>query len=117
MSFDAFYIQKRRKKKHITNGKNICAIYADGAIAENTFRKWFASFESGNFDLENGDRSSSSVVISDDEIKTLIKINPDHTTRDILDIFHICHMSFVRHLKSFENRCNIWMPHDFTEKK
>jgi len=57
-------------------------------------------FRNGNFNLEDRERSSRPAVIDDDKILTLIENNLRHMTRDIAEIFHISHMSVIRHLKN-----------------
>lgn len=87
------------RKNHCTSSKrkkkDICAIYEDGAIAEITVHKWFASFRSGNFGSEDQKRSGKTAVVDVGQIEMLIKNNP-HYTWDIAEMLHIFHMSFVR---------------------
>lgn len=109
----------RRGRKAVQTAKKICAVYGDCAIAKrSTVRKWFARFRSGNFDLEDRERSGRPAVVDDDQIETLIKNNPGHSTRDIAEVLHISHMSVVRHLKTlgYVNRYDVWVPHNLTEK-
>jgi len=66
--------------------------------------------------LEDRERSGKPAVVNDDQILTLIKNNLHfhYTTRDIVEILHISHMSVIRHLKTLEY--DVWMPHNLTEK-
>jgi len=52
-----------------------------------------------------------SAVVDNDQILTLIENNPRHTTRNIAEIFHISHMSVIRHLKTlgYINRYDVWV--------
>lgn len=50
-----FYFQKGKEILYKQQQK-ISAVYRDGAITEGTLRKWFARFNSENFDLENREK-------------------------------------------------------------
>lgn len=56
---------------------------------------------SGNYDLEDRQRSGRPLVFDADEIEALIKNNPGHLTRDITKIFHISYMTVVNHFYAF----------------
>jgi len=93
-----FYFRKGKNAAQTEN--KICIVYGDHAVAESIIRKWFTRFRNGNFDLEDQERSGRPAVVHDDQILTLIKNNPRHTTRDIAEILHIFHMSIY---KAFED--------------
>jgi len=90
----------RKGKNAAQTAKKICIAYGDSAVGESTVRKWFTRFRNGNFDLEDRERSGRPAIVDDDQILTLIKNNPRHTTRDIAEKLHISHMSVIRHLKT-----------------
>lgn len=80
------YFQKIKKtnkqtKNPVKKSEKLCDVYSDGAIAENTCRKWFARFGSGNIELHDREHFIRPVAVDDDQIESLIHKNPVHTTR------------------------------------
>lgn len=66
--------------------------------------------------MEDEEHSSRPEVIDADQIKTLIKNNPGHTTRrNVAEILSIPLMSIVRHLKTLGY--DVWVSHNLMEKK
>lgn len=63
-----------KKKFAVQTAKEYVLFYDDDTIAECIVRKWFAKFKIGHFDLEYREYSSSSEVVDDDQIVTLIII-------------------------------------------
>ena len=41
-----------RKVKTIEMHKQICAVYGEGAVTDQTCQKWFADFHAGDFSLD-----------------------------------------------------------------
>ncbi|XP_053995679.1 histone-lysine N-methyltransferase SETMAR-like [Hylaeus anthracinus] len=111
----AFYFRKR--KNSTETPRKISAVYGDGSVAESTMGKWFSRFRSGNFYLEDRERSGSPLVADNDLIRTLVENNPRQTTRHRRDSLHI-HTTVVNRLKAlgFVSRYDVWVPHDLTEK-
>ena len=59
-------------------GKNtteICAVYGEGAVTDQTCQKWFAKFHAGDFSLDDAPQSGRPVEVDSDQIETLRTIN------------------------------------------
>ena len=63
--------------KNATKGtKAIFSVYDVNALNVRVCQKWFASFRSANFDLEDQDRSGRPQELETDELETLLKEDP-----------------------------------------
>ena len=63
--------------------KKICAVCGEGAVSDQTCRKWFVKFCAGDFSLDNAPSSYRPVEVNSDQIETLTENNQCHTTREI----------------------------------
>jgi len=50
-------------------------VYGEQALAEQTCRKWFAQFKSGDFDLENKERPGQPKKFKGEELEALLEEN------------------------------------------
>jgi len=96
----------------------ICAVYGDSAVSLVTVRKWFKRFKSGDFDLEDRERSGAPVRTHTDRIKAYVEENPRSAVRDVAEALEIPPTTVFRHLKKigFVNRYDVWVPHDLTDQ-
>ena len=69
--------------------KKICAVYGEGAVTEQTCRKWFAKFRAGDFSLDDALWLGSPVVVDSDQTETLIENNQCYTMQERADILKI----------------------------
>lgn len=67
----------RKAKMPYNRLTNICSAYGEVAVAERTVRKRFSGFKPGDLNLEDEERLGSLFTTNVDQIKTLIKINPN----------------------------------------
>ena len=72
-------MQKKKKKQ-------ICAVYGEGAVTDQTCQKWSAMFRAGDFLLDNGPQLGRPVEVDSNQIETLIENNQCYTTQEIADI-------------------------------
>ena len=63
-----FNIKKTAAKRH----RILVEVYGKHALAERTCRNWFARFKSGDFGLEDQERSGQSKKFEDEELEALI---------------------------------------------
>ena len=56
--------------------RNICTMYGDNAIAENTARKWFSHFKEDRFGISDTSRSGRPSRFDEDSSNTLIDNDP-----------------------------------------
>ena len=68
--------------------RNICAVYGDNAIVENTARKWFYRFKEDNFDISVTSRSGRASGFDEDRLNILVHNNPCHCTRELANVMN-----------------------------
>ena len=78
--------------------KNICAVYGEGAVTDQTCQKWFAKFRAGDFSLDDAPRSGRPVAVDSEQMETIIENNQCYTTWKIADILKISKSSVENHL-------------------
>ena len=66
----------KKGKVQLKHKKNICMEYGEGAVTDQTWQKWFATFRAGDFLLDDGPRSDRPVEVDSDQIETLIEVIP-----------------------------------------
>ena len=101
-----------KKGKNATETqKNICAVYGEGAVTDQTCQKWFVKFRAGDFLLDNATLSSRQLKLI--VIETLIENNQRYTMREIADILKKSKSSIENHLHrlSYVNRFDVQVPH------
>ena len=76
--------------------RNICAVYGDNAIGENTTRGWFSPFKEDRFDISDTPRTSSG--FDGDRVNTLIHNDPRQCTRELANVMNCDHSTIVRQL-------------------
>ena len=55
--------------------------FGNYSVNERTVRRWFATFRSGDFSLEDEPRSGRSTVSLDENLRTLVETDPSQTVR------------------------------------
>ena len=110
-----FYFRKgvNASKAH----KKLWAVYGDEALKERQCQNWFARFRSGDFSLQNEERSGRPVEVDDEQIKALIVNDRHSSTRDIaknLDVSHTCIENHLRRL-GYQKKLDAWVPHNLGE--
>ena len=65
--------------------KQICAVYGEAAVTDQTCSKWLAKFHAGDFSLDNRPQSGRPVDVDGDQTETLIENKHCYTTRYIAD--------------------------------
>ncbi|KAK6043275.1 hypothetical protein COOONC_19220, partial [Cooperia oncophora] len=56
--------------------RNITVVFGEDAPNERTVRRWFAKFESGDFDLQNESRGRPECKLNNDELKAVVEADP-----------------------------------------
>ena len=56
-------------------------VYGDSAPSDKTCTEWFRRFKSGDFDVENKERSGRSRAFEDEELQALVDENPCQTQK------------------------------------
>ena len=66
-----YYFKKAKNSTEMR--KQICAVYGEGAVTDQTCQKWFAKFCVGDFSTDNAPQSGRPVEVDSNQIKILIK--------------------------------------------
>ena len=103
-----------KKGKNTTETqKNICAMYGEGAVTDQTCQKWFAKFHAGDFSLDNAPWSGRPNEVDRDQIKTSTENSQCYTTWETANILKISKSSTENHLHQlgYVNCFDVWVPH------
>ena len=60
------------KKTAAESHRILVEVYSEHALAEQTCQKWFARFKSGDFGLEDEERSGQPKKFEDEELEALL---------------------------------------------
>ena len=61
------------KKTDAESHRILAEVYSEYALAERTYRKWFARFKSGDFGLEDEERPEQPKTLEDEELEALLE--------------------------------------------
>ena len=89
-----------RGAKAAETARNICAMYGNNAIGENTARKWFSRFKEDNFYISDTPRSGRPSECDEDRLNTLIHKDPHQCARELENMMNCDHSTISRQLHS-----------------
>ena len=81
--------------KAVEAARNICAMYGDNAIGENTARKRFSHFKEDHFDISDTPRSGKPSGFDEDRLNTLIYNDTCQCTRELANLMNCDHSTIV----------------------
>ena len=101
-----------QKKKR----QNVCPLYGEGAVTDETCQKWFTKFHAGAFTLDS--TLWSGRVVDGNPIKTLTENNQCYTTQEIANILKTSKSSIESHWHQpgYVNHFDVWVPHKLNEQ-
>ena len=97
--------------------KAICSVYGQDALSVRSCQFWFARFKSGDYTIEDGERSGRPKNLENDELKELIEDDPRLSTYDLSTILGVTQSTIHRRLLEMGkvNKVGKWVPHDLTD--
>ena len=108
-----------RKGKNATQAcAKICAVYGEDVVTKATCQNWFKRFRENNFDVADAPRSGRPSGIESDEISAMIAADRHLTSREIAAHLSVGHATVLRriHDLGMVSKCDVWVPHQLSEK-
>ena len=96
---------------------DICKTYGVNALSQSTCDNWFAKFRSGNFSLQDVQRSGRPVGVDDDQLMALIEANRHVTVRELAEKTNASIGTVHEHVKKLGlvKKLDVWVPHELKE--
>ncbi|XP_013773352.1 histone-lysine N-methyltransferase SETMAR-like [Limulus polyphemus] len=97
--------------------RNIHSAYGEECLNEKTCRRWFAKFRSGNFSLEDEDRTRRPVEFDDILLVASLEENPAVSVEELAMKLGSNHTTVHRHLQQLGKvpKLGKWVPHELSE--
>ena len=77
------------KKSAAESHRILAEVYGEHALAKQTCQKWFSWFKSGNFKLEDKERSGQPKKFEDQELESLLDEDPCQTLQDLAESLEV----------------------------
>jgi transposase len=89
-------------------------VYGDHALAEQTCRKWFARFKSGDFDLENKDRPGQPKKFEDADLEALLDEDSCQTQEELAESLGVDRSTIAKRLHNLGmiQKQGNWVPYE-----
>lgn len=87
--------------------------YNEAALSERTCREWFKKFKTGDFDVEDKDRSGRPKIYEDAELEELLEEDSSQTQKELALTLEVTQQAVSHRLKSLEmiNKQGNWVPY------
>ncbi|XP_025159766.1 histone-lysine N-methyltransferase SETMAR-like [Harpegnathos saltator] len=97
--------------------RNINTAFGEGSVSDQTIKRWFVKFRSGDTNLDNLPRGHVP-VIDDNVLKDMVEADSRLSIRDIAHSINVHYSTVSRHLKAIGKVKNLdkWKPHELTER-
>ena len=105
-------------KKNATEATNsICTTYGENALDFRTCQNWFAEFKSGDFNLNDKERSGRPVEVNDDLLQELLEEDPRQLTRQLAKHLSVSQPTVWNRLQALGKvqKLGKWVPHKLSE--
>lgn len=89
-------------------------VYGEHALAEQTCRKWFARFKSGDFDLEDKERPGQPKKFEDEELEELLNEDSCQTLQELATSLAVDLSTVSKRLKTLgmTHKQGYWVPYE-----
>ena len=89
-------------------------VYGDSAPSDKTCREWFRRFKSGDFDVEDKERSRRPKAFEDEELQALLDENPCQMQKQLAEILNCTQSVISNRLKALGKfyKEGKWVPYE-----
>lgn len=97
--------------------RNINQAWGNDTAKERTVQRWFKQFDSGDFNLDDKQRTGRPSACDDDDLKASVEANPRKTVRNIATELNVSTATISRHLDAIGKvkKMDKWVPHELSE--
>ncbi|CAK9811516.1 Mariner Mos1 transposase [Anthophora quadrimaculata] len=101
------------KKSATEATKMIYSALDEDAVTNKTCEKWFQRFHSGNFDLNDAERSGTPKKLEDEELEQLLNEDPCQTQQELAEELGVTQQAISVRLKKLGRiqKVGRWIPH------
>ena len=89
-------------------------VYGDNAPSDKTCREWFRRFKSGDFDVEDKERSGRPRAFEDEELQALVDEDPYQTQKQLAEALNCAQSVISDRLKALGKvyKEGKWVPYE-----
>ncbi|CAK9827111.1 Mariner Mos1 transposase [Anthophora retusa] len=101
------------KKNAAEATKMVCSALGENAVTYKTCKKWFQRFRSGNFDLNDAERSGTPKKVEDEELEQLLNEDSCQTQQELAEELGVTQRAISVRLKKLGRvqKVGRWVPH------
>lgn len=102
------------KKSAAEAHRILVEVYGDHAPSNTTCKEWFVRFKSGDFDVEDKERSGRPKKFEDDELEALLDEDPCQTLEELASSLNVTQSAVSIRLKAMGmiQKQGNWLPHE-----
>ena len=96
--------------------KKINQVFGPDVVNDQTIRRWFDKFRTGNTSLVDEPRLGRPGTVDDDVLRDLVEADPLITIRELAAELSVSHTIILKHLKAMgkAKKLDKWIPHELT---
>ena len=97
--------------------RNIRSVYGKECVNERTCERWFTKFRSGDFTLEDENRTARPLKFDDKHFEAVLDKNPALSVEELAIKLSSNHATVHRHLQQLKKvpKPGKWVPHELSE--
>jgi [histone H3]-lysine36 N-dimethyltransferase SETMAR len=114
-----FLFQFKLGRNAAATARDINFAFGPETTNERTVQWWFKKFRSGNYSLDDEERSGRPREVDNDQLKALVETDPRTTVRELASELRVSCMTVSNHLREIgkSKKLDKWVPHDLNENQ
>ena len=114
-----YFYEFKRGRKAAEATRNINEAFGQNTANERAVQRWFVRFRSGDESLKDEEHGSRPSEVDDDQLKALIELDTQKTTREVAKELDVDQSTVVRHLQKIGKmkKLDKWVPHELNENQ